>query len=179
MSSITCIHIIPRGIYAHIALGTNAMCILVVPYQVCAYMSAAHPPILIALSLNHHSDCMASVSGEFSLQSYPPTATMQGLSVNLPFFSMEQKSVFPEPSLALGGWRRTFQAVKIFPILSHGEAELRERNGNGQSNHLPTINTMQWTKYKKWQEYSWLVCLDQNQLGKQETKWLSSSPIAT
>jgi hypothetical protein len=28
--------------------------------------------------------------------------------------------------------------VKIFPILSHGEAELRERNGNGQSNHLPT-----------------------------------------
>jgi hypothetical protein len=46
---------------------------------------------------------MASVSGEFSLQSYPPTATLQGLSANLPFFSMEQKRVFPEPSLALGG----------------------------------------------------------------------------
>jgi hypothetical protein len=46
---------------------------------------------------------MACVSGEFSLQSYPPPATLQGLSENLPFFSMEQKSVFPEPSLALGG----------------------------------------------------------------------------
>ena len=80
-----------------------------------------------------YSGLMASVSGEFSLQSYPPTATLQGLSGNLPFFSMEQKRVFPEPSPALGGCRRTFQAVKIFPILSHGEAELREENINSAS----------------------------------------------
>jgi hypothetical protein len=70
---------------------------------------------------------MASVSGEFSLQSYPPTATLQGLSANLPFFSIGQKRVFPEPSLAYGGRRRTFKGSENIPDTQPCEAELREK----------------------------------------------------
>ena len=76
---------------------------------------------------------MASVSGEFSLQSYPPPATLQGLSINLPFFLSDKKEYFPNLPLHWVAADELSKAVKIFPILSHGEAELREENINSAS----------------------------------------------
>ena len=148
MSSITCIHILPRGIYAHIALGTNAKCILVVPYQVCAYMSATHPPILIALSLNHHSDCMASVSGKFSLQSYLSSCTLQGLSENLPFFPTGQKRVFAEHFPCLRCQTPTLQSSENIPDTQPWEAELRERIITGEPDAQTNPKGMGRTKWK-------------------------------
>jgi len=78
-------------------------------------MSAAHPPILIALSLNHHSDCMASVSGKFSLQSYLSSCTLQGLSENLPFFPTGQKRVFAEHFPCLRCQTPTLQSSENIP----------------------------------------------------------------